>query len=113
MIGPELWDHNPPCTYTGYNAYVTNCSRLQPADASDIILTNPPAYQTGPLGNFYQPANSPLINAGSESVDAAGLTGYTILTNQSPDTNTVDIGYHYKIIGNDSTGTDFWLAFFS
>ena len=108
-----IWDHNPPCTYTGYNAYVTNCNRLQPTTTYDIILTNSPAYQTGPLGAFYQPANSPLINAGSESMDAAGLTGYTILTNQTPDTGKVDIGYHYKITGNDSTGTDFWLAFFS
>jgi hypothetical protein len=108
-----ILDHNPPCTYTGYNAYVTNCNRLQPTTTYDIILTNSPAYQTGPLGAFYQPTNSPLIDKGSENVDAAGLTGYTILTNQSPDTGTVDMGYHYKIIGNDSTGTDFWLAFFS
>ena len=108
-----IMDYNPPCTYSGYNAYVTNCDRLQPTAAGDIILTNSLAYQTGPLGIFYQPANSPLINAGAESADAAGLTGYTVLTNQAPDTNTVDIGYHYKITGNDSTGTDFWLAFFS
>jgi hypothetical protein len=108
-----IWDHNPPCTYTGYNAYVTNCNRLQPTTTYDIILTNSPAYQTGPLGNYYEPTNSRLIDAGSGTVDAAGLTGYTILTNQSPDTGTVDIGYHYKITGNDSTGTDFWLAFFS
>jgi hypothetical protein len=93
-----ILDHNPPCTYTGYNAYVTNYNRLQPTTTYDIILTNSPAYQTGPLGAFYQPTNSPLIDAGSGTVDAAGLTGYTILTNQSPDTGTVDIGYHYSIL---------------
>ena len=60
--------------------------------------TEPFTAKTGPLGNYYQPTNSPLINAGSESVDDAGLTGYTILTNQSPDTGTVDIGYHYATI---------------
>ena len=109
----SIVNYYPTCTYSGCNGYVTNYQRLQPANASDVILTNPPVYQTGPLGTFYQPANSPLINAGSESADAAGLTGYTILTNQTPDANKVEIGYHYKIIGNDSTGTDFWLAFFS
>ena len=93
-----IWNHNPPCTYTGYNAYVTNCNRLQPTSAGDIILTNSPAYQTGPLGNYYQPTNSPLIDNGSDTVDDVGLTGYTILTNQSPDTGTVDIGYHYATI---------------
>ena len=97
----------------GTSGYVTNCDRLQPTSAGDIILTNSPAYQTGPLGNYYQPTNSPLIDKGSDTVDDVGLTGYTILTNQTPDTGTVDIGYHYKITGNDSTGTDFWLAFFS
>ncbi len=109
----SIVNYYPSCTYTGYNAYVTNYQRLQPANASDVILTNSPAYQTGPLGTFYQPTDSPLIDMGSESVDAAGLTGYTILTNQTPDTGPVDIGYHYKITGNDSTGTDFWLAFYS
>jgi hypothetical protein len=68
-----ILDHNPPCTYTGYNAYVTNYNRLQPTTTYDIILTNSPAYQTGPLGNYYQPTNSPLIDRESESVDDAGL----------------------------------------
>jgi hypothetical protein len=93
-----ILDHNPPCTYTGYNAYVTNCNRLQPTTTYNIILTNSLTYQTGPLGAFYQPTNSPLIDKGSESVEDAGLTGYTILTNQTPDTGTVDIGYHYSIL---------------
>jgi hypothetical protein len=92
----SIVDNSASCTYTGYNAYVTNCDRLRPTSAGDIILTNSPAYQTGPLGAFYQPTNSPLVDRGSESVDAAGLTGYTILTNQTPDTGTVDIGFHYR-----------------
>ena len=87
-------------TTNGYNAYL-NCSgdgRLYPTNINDIVTNVGLAYQTGPLGGFYQPTNSPLIDRGSESVDDAGLTGYTILTNQTPDTGTVDIGYHYAVI---------------
>jgi hypothetical protein len=50
----------------------------------------------GPLGNFYQPTNSPLINAGSQNAADAGLFHFTITTNQVKETNSqVDIGFHY------------------
>ena len=90
-------------TYVGgHNAYVTNCSRL-PAFASDVILSASPVYQTGTLGRYYLPANSPLINAGSTTAVQAGLYHFTTQTNQVKEAaSTVDIGYHY--VATDANG---------
>jgi len=77
---------------------------------NDITVTNELAYQTGPFGSFYQPTNSPLINAGSITADQVNLYHFTTQTNQTVEGNSiVDIGYHYvatDINGNplDSNG---------
>jgi len=56
-------------------------------------------YQTGPLGKYYQPTNSVLINAGSRTADLASLYQFTATTNQVKETNsTVDIGLHYVAV---------------
>ncbi len=59
-------------------------------------------YEAGPLGDFYYPASgandlASLIDAGSRSASAAGLDAYTTQVSQTPDSGTVDIGYHYPI----------------
>jgi len=83
-------------TINGYNAYLNCSGQLYPTNANDIVLTNSLAYQSGPLGGFYQPTNSPLIHAGSTTADQVGLYHYTVMTNQVIEsTNTVSIGYHY------------------
>jgi len=93
----------------GYNAYVTNFDRLQPTSTNDAVLTIPLTYQAGPLGNYYQSATSPLLNAGGTNADALGLYDYTVLTNivsdqEIKETNSVvDIGYHYVTV--DTNGT--------
>jgi RHS repeat-associated protein len=101
-------------TYTGgYNAFITNCDRLQPTSTADIILaTNAVAYKVGPLGSFYQATNSPLANAGSTNADKVALYHYTISTNylagqQIKETNSiVDVGYHYVAIGTNGLPID-------
>ncbi|HEY1718020.1 MAG TPA: Ig-like domain-containing protein [Verrucomicrobiae bacterium] len=61
-------------------------------------------YQAGPLGDFYYPNSGSgdlfaLVDHGSRSADDAGLSYYfTTQQNQTPDTGTVDIGYHYSIL---------------
>lgn len=91
-------------TYNGgYNAFVTNYNRLQPAFANDVILSNSPVYQSSWLGNYYLPANSPLLDAGSTNANLVGLYHYTTQTNQVKEANSVvDIGYHYVAV--DSYG---------
>jgi hypothetical protein len=96
-------------TFTnGYNAYVTNCSKLSSSQGNDRILTNSPVYQTGYLGAYYYPTNggvlSTLIDAGSRWATNAGLYHFTTTTNQVKEGATmVDIGFHYAAI-DPSTG---------
>jgi Immunoglobulin domain/NHL repeat len=80
----------------GYNAYLNCNGRLYPTNAFDIVSAGSLAYQSGTLGNFYQPTNSPLIHKGSTTADQIGLYHYTVTTNQVVEgTNTVSIGFHY------------------
>jgi hypothetical protein len=98
---------NPQLSVNGYNAYLGNTNRLNPPNANDIISTNSLAYQLGPLGNFYQPTNSMLINTGSVTADLTGLYHYTTTTNQVKETNSVvDIGYHYVAVDNNGDPVD-------
>ena len=98
--GTYIFDHN------AWNVPISVFTNI--ASANDILLTNGMAYQAGPLGNFYQPANSTLINAGSINAGALGLYHYTVATNlvsglEVPDgTNIVSIGYHY--VATDAYG---------
>lgn len=91
-------------TYSGgHNAYVTNCDTLDPIKTGDIILANPLAYQSSFLGHYYQPSDSPLVDAGSTTADQVGLYHYTTQTTQVPEgVSTVDIGYHY--VATDAYG---------
>jgi hypothetical protein len=61
-----------------------------------------PLFVTGPLGNYYlsqiaagQPVNSTCVNAGSNSAENLGMNRYTTRTDERPDRETVDMGYHY------------------
>jgi len=42
-------------------------------------------------------ADSPCVDTGSESAEALGLHRYTTRTDIVPDTNIVDMGYHYRL----------------
>jgi hypothetical protein len=94
------------CT-NGYNAYINSTNRLIPNSPFDIV-TNTVVYQTGPLGTFYQPTTSPLIDKGSTNANLVGLYHYTVITNlvsglEIKETNSiVDIGYHY--VATDANG---------
>ncbi len=57
-------------------------------------------YQSGPLGNFYLPANSPFINKGSTTADRVELYWWTTqLGGQDIEgTSIVDLGYHYPAV---------------
>jgi len=96
-------------TLFNYNAYNTNNSswktypypyppatnHLEVVGANDLAVTNY-NWQTSWFGNFYLPANSPLIEMGSTNASLLGLYHFTTQTNQTPEgTNIVDIGYHY------------------
>jgi hypothetical protein len=95
----------------GYNGYVTNCAKLSSSQGNDVILTNSPIYQTGPLGNYYYPTNdgmlSTLIDKGSRYAADAGLYQFTTTTNQVKEGGTkVDIGFHYVAVGANGNPLD-------
>lgn len=67
------------------------------------IHTNP-LFAAGPLGNYYlsriitgQAADSPCVDAGSSSAESLGMDMYTTRTDEQPDRDVVDMGYHYPI----------------
>jgi hypothetical protein len=87
-----------------FNAYINmGTNRFYPTNSNDLVLTNF-SYATGPLGNFYQPTNSPLINLGSlTNASQGGFYQYTTTTNQTKEaTSRLDIGLHY--IATDRNG---------
>jgi hypothetical protein len=96
--------------YGGFNAFITNCDRLLPTNSTDLVLTNI-AFQTGPLGYYYYPTNTPLtpLIDGDTNTTAAqvGLFHYTTTTNQVKETNSpLDIGYHYVALGANGLPVD-------
>jgi hypothetical protein len=76
-------------------------------DVGNIV--SDPFFIFGPLGEYYlsqsaasQPADSPCVNAGSDTAANLGLAILTTRTDHVPDTDTADMGYHY---GRDSSLT--------
>jgi len=51
----------------------------------------------GPFGDHYLHPDSLCIDAGSQSTEEAGLSDRTTQADSTPDTGTVDMGYHYPI----------------
>jgi hypothetical protein len=100
------WDYYLGLVH-GFNAYLTNCGRLTPETTNDVIVSSF-VYEVGPLGDFYQPTNSPLINAGSVTNAAeAGFNYWTTTTNQIPDGFThLDIGIHYPVYSGNPEDFD-------
>lgn len=102
-------------TYLDFNAYNTNNLAWQDypypyppqygvfmTSGAHDVLVGGYQWQTSSQGNFYLPASSPLLNAGSQLASAAGLYHYTTQTNQVRETNsTVDIGYHTVALAPD------------
>ena len=87
-----------------YNGYITN-SAAQWLTNSGIhnVFTNAFSYETGGLGRFYQPTNSPFLSVGSTNANLLGLYHYTVVANNVKETNSmVDIGFHY--VATNATG---------
>jgi len=66
-----------------------------------------------------QTYTTPCVNGGSQIVADAGLTGFPTNCDQTPDTGTVDIGYHYpdstpslRVLVDDTQSVDTGLAIY-
>jgi hypothetical protein len=88
-------------TYCDYNAFLTNAPQTPVLGSHCITTMTNFNWETGPLGWFYQPSNSPTIYAGSAPASSLGLYHFTVMTNLvggyeiKEGTNIVSIGYHY------------------
>ena len=90
--------------YTDYNAFLLNSNQTAYLGGHEVFVTNGYNWQSSWQGNFYLPASSPVIDAGSTTADKVGLYHFTTQTSQMKETNSiVDIGYHYVAI-DPSTG---------
>ena len=75
-------------------------------------------FQSGPLGDYYLPSDSPLIDGGSACAYLLGFYHLTTQTNQSEEGySQVDNGYHYVAldangnpVGLDSSGAPPWIT---
>jgi hypothetical protein len=80
-----------------YNGYISGSSRLSPNGANDLVFPSV-VFSQGPLGSYYLPVGSPLIDAFGPSRTAAadGLYHYTTLVSQAKEAITpLDLGLHY------------------
>jgi hypothetical protein len=95
----------PANTYYDYNAY-TNSTDPFPIGGSHDKNSVTFNWQVGPLGRFYLPTNSVLIDVGHTNADQVGLYHFTTQTTQVKETNSVvDIGRHYVAL--DSLGNPY------
>jgi hypothetical protein len=113
-----FWDNT--ATTSGNEIYVQSggqvnldycCYSNDPGDiAGNVVVTNSitsdPLFVSGSNGAEYlshiaagQGSDSPCIDAGSQTVTAAGLQTKTTRTDEYYDEGTVDMGYHFTGIG--------------
>ncbi len=70
---------------------------IEDHDEGEGNIHDDPLLVTGPFGEYYLHPESPCIDAGSQSSAMAGLSDRTTQADGSPDTGTVDMGFHYPI----------------
>jgi hypothetical protein len=98
------WDN-----YMSPWSWVPTTQQLQPTATSDgsseVTLSQPPPYQSGPFGKFYLPNTTPLYGAGSTNAAGLGLYHYTTRIDQVKEGNdtakaNANIGLHYVAANN-------------
>ena len=108
------WESSPTiidCIIWGNGDDLYDCSAtyccIEDPDGGEGDIHDDPMFMTGPFGDFYLRPGSPCIDAGSRSAAAAGLADRTTQADGTPDTGTVDMGYHYPILETPiDTGKD-------
>jgi len=89
--------------YTDYNSFRSGFQTTTNLGGHEVFVTNSYNWQSGSLGNYYLPTNSPIIDKGNTNANLLGLYQFTTQTNQMKETNSiVDMGYHY--VSTDANG---------
>ncbi|HUT03328.1 MAG TPA: right-handed parallel beta-helix repeat-containing protein [bacterium] len=79
-----------------YHCYATYCC-IEENDPGEGNIHYDPMFVEGPFGDHYLHPDSLCIDAGSQSTEEAGLSDRTTQADSTPDTGTVDMGFHYPI----------------
>jgi polygalacturonase len=107
IVNSILWGNHQPFLLESAKPSLRHCC-IQggtPAEAIDKggNFNKDPLFKSGPSGRFYlsntgsgQIANSPCVDAGSEPAAFQGFDEFTARTDQTRDTGTVDVGFHYS-----------------
>jgi hypothetical protein len=76
-----------------YGSVLLAYSDIKDGDSNGVngCFSSDPLFQSG----YYLAPNSPCVNTGSVTAVAAGVDGRTTQTAGTPDSGTVDLGYHY------------------
>lgn len=90
-----------------YNAYTNTSNPFPVGSTHNVPVSSSFNWQTGPLGNFYLPTNSTLINTGSVTAPNIALYHYSTQTTQTKEASSqVDIGYHYVAVDGNGLPLD-------
>jgi len=97
--GDEIWEEEP-----GLVVVENSCVEGGWDGEDQGNFDADPLFVSGPLGDYYlsqteagQEEDSPCVDTGSTTAIEAGMAGKTTRTDGTPDTGTVDMGYHYPI----------------
>lgn len=102
--GIHCWESSSPtiidCIIWGNGDDLYDCSAtyccIEDGDSGTGNIHEDPMFVSGPLGDYYLHPNSACINAGSRSAEEAGLSDRTTQGDGTPDTEIVDMGFHYR-----------------
>ncbi len=117
----DSYAYNTSVTDYDYNAFISGQPILTNSGANIVLVTGSFDWQQSWLGNFYLPAGSSLIDAGSvDDASSVGMYHYTTLADQTKEgASRLDIGYHYlatdgygNLLDTDGDGVaDYWEDF--
>jgi hypothetical protein len=97
------------CILWGNGDDLSGCSAtyscIEDGDAGVGNISSDPSLVSGPQGDYYlsqlaagQGADSPCVDAGSDTAVNLGMDEYTTRTDGIRDSDTVNMGYHYLLI---------------
>ncbi len=96
-----VWNNGLSQDFVGPGTVTYSCLSSAVAGEGNIYVD--PEFVTGPLGDYYlsqvasgDPNDSPCVDSGSAGAAGLGMHSRTTRTDEWPDADIVDMGYHYE-----------------
>ncbi|MHC4088921.1 MAG: right-handed parallel beta-helix repeat-containing protein [Planctomycetota bacterium] len=106
MTNCILWDGGDEITHSVYSTITITYSDIQGGWPGDGNIDADPLFVPGPVGCLYlsqtaagQAADSPCLDAGSDTAANMDLDTMTTRSDESVDAGIVDMGYHHPVSG--------------